>query len=136
MDLPGTFDVVDIRPAEHFADYNVKGAKNVDIAELLNNPAYLTGVGPLVVVCRDGSLSLMVAGILSQKSARPIKALYGGLEAYWSESGLGGVPSGGAAGPAGRAPAASATPATGAAAAAPTAPAAPMASPKKKKAGC
>ena len=29
---------------------------------------------------------MMVAGILSQKTARPIKALYGGLEAYWSES--------------------------------------------------
>ena len=134
MDLPGTFDLIDIRPAEHFADYNVKGSKNVDIAELLNNPAYLAGAGPLIVVCRDGSLSMMVAGILSQKTARPLKAVYGGLEAYWSESGLSGVPAGPVSAPVGRAPAA--VPATGAPAATPATPAAPLASPKKRKAGC
>jgi rhodanese-related sulfurtransferase len=86
MDLPDTFDVVDIRPPAHFADYSLPGAINVDVAELLNNPAHLTGAGPLIVVDRDGSLAMMVAGILSQKTQRTIKALYGGLETYWTES--------------------------------------------------
>ncbi|HUU97440.1 MAG TPA: rhodanese-like domain-containing protein [Phycisphaerae bacterium] len=86
MDLPNTFDLADIRPPEHFADYSLPGSINVDVAELLDNPAYLTGAGPLIVVDRDGSLAMMVAGILSQKTQRTIKAVYGGLEAYWSES--------------------------------------------------
>ena len=86
MDLPGTFDLVDIRPAEYFKDYSLPGSTNVDIAELINNPAFLTGVGPLIIVDRDGSLAMAVAGILSQKTQRPIKALYGGLEKYWLDN--------------------------------------------------
>ena len=88
MDLPGTFDLVDIRPAQQFADYNLPGSRNVDIADLLNNPAYLTGAGPLIIVDRDGSLAMMVGGILSQKTQRQIKVLYGGVEEYWRETEL------------------------------------------------
>ena len=59
----------------------------------MDNPAWLTGAGPLVIVDRDGSLAMMVAGILSQKTERPIKVLYGGLQAYWAGSGtFGGAP--------------------------------------------
>ncbi len=83
MDLPGTYDLVDIRPAVMFADYRLPGSVNVTVADLINNPAYLTGAGPLIVVDRDGSLSMAVAGILSQKTKRVIKALYEGLDAYW-----------------------------------------------------
>jgi rhodanese-related sulfurtransferase len=99
MDLPGTFQLIDIRPSEHFADYSLPGSANVDIAEVMGNPAYLTGAGPLVIVDRDGSLAMMVAGILSQKTERNIKALYGGLEAHWNEvgPGAGAQPRGGAA---------------------------------------
>jgi len=86
-DLPGTFDLVDLRPAEQFNDYHVPGSRNVDVAEVLNNPAYLTGAGPLILVDRDGSLAMQIAGILSQKTQRTIKALHGGLEAYWKETG-------------------------------------------------
>jgi len=86
-DLPGTFDLVDVRPAEQFADYHIPGSRNVDIAELLNNPAYLTGAGPLIIVDRDGSLAMQIAGILSQRTQRTVKALHGGLEAYWKDSG-------------------------------------------------
>ncbi|WP_419195031.1 MBL fold metallo-hydrolase [Novipirellula herctigrandis] len=89
MDLPGTFDLIDIRPAEHFADYNIPGSVNAELADVMNNPAYLTGVGPLVIVDRDGSLGMMVAGALSQKSDRNIKALHGGMQSYWSESDYG-----------------------------------------------
>lgn len=89
MDLPGTFQIVDIRPPDHFADYSLPGSENVDIAELMSNPAYLTGAGSLIIVCRDGSLAMMLGGILSQKTERNIKVLYGGLQAYWSEAGPG-----------------------------------------------
>jgi glyoxylase-like metal-dependent hydrolase (beta-lactamase superfamily II)/rhodanese-related sulfurtransferase len=91
MDLPGTFQIVDIRPPEHFADYSLPGSENADIAELMSNPAYLTGAGSLIIVCRDGSLAMMLGGILSQKTERNIKVLYGGLEAYWNETGPGAV---------------------------------------------
>jgi rhodanese-related sulfurtransferase len=86
-DLPGTFDLVDVRPADQFSDYHIPGSRNVEIAEVLSNPAYLTGAGPLILVDRDGSLAMQIAGILSQKTQRAIKALHGGLEVYWRETG-------------------------------------------------
>ena len=86
LDLPGTFDLVDIRPPVMFQDYQLPGSMNVGIAELIHNPAYLTGAGPLIIIDRDGSLAMAVAGILSQKTQRNIKALYGGLEAYWLQN--------------------------------------------------
>ena len=86
-DLPGTFDLVDIRPADQFKDYHIPGSRNADIAEVLNNAAYLTGAGPLILVDRDGSLAMQIAGILSQKTQRTIKALHGGVEAYWKDGG-------------------------------------------------
>jgi rhodanese-related sulfurtransferase len=137
MDLPGTFDLVDIRPADQYADYNVPESVHVDIANLLNNPAYLTGAGPLIVADRDGSLAMMVAGILSQKTRRPIKALYGGLEAYWRESEMAGIGAGaaspgiGGTGPQVR-PAERPTPAG----TPPPQPAQKPKTPKKKSAGC
>jgi hydroxyacylglutathione hydrolase len=84
LDLPGTFELVDIRPPEHFPDYSLPGSRNADLADVLGSPGFLTGAGPLVIVDRDGSLAMMAAGILSQKTTRSIKALHGGLEAYWS----------------------------------------------------
>jgi hydroxyacylglutathione hydrolase len=89
MDLPGTFDLVDIRPVQHFGDYNLPGSRNVDIADLISNPAYLTGAGPLVIVDRDGSLAMAAGGILSQKTERQIKVLFGGLEVYWNKAEMG-----------------------------------------------
>ena len=90
-DLPGTFDLVDIRPADAFQDYALPGARRADLADVLENPGYLTGAGPLIIVDRDGSLAMMAAGILSQKTKRPIKALHGGLEAFWEETELKGA---------------------------------------------
>ncbi len=87
MDLPGTFELVDIRPPAQYADFSLPGSMNADIADVIANPAYLNGAVPLVIVDRDGSLAMAVGGILSQKTLRPIKVLFGGLEAYWNESG-------------------------------------------------
>jgi rhodanese-related sulfurtransferase len=89
MDLPGSLQVVDVRPTAHFADYNLPGSENVELADVLSNPAYLEGDAPLVIVDRDGSLAMMVAGILSQRTERRVIALHGGLQAYWAESDLG-----------------------------------------------
>ncbi len=129
QDLPGTFDLVDIRPPDAFKDYSLPGSKNADIAEVIANPGYLTGAGPLILVDRDGSLAMMLAGVLSQKTQRPVKALHGGLEAYWQETELKGaikavpLPAAGAAHPQ----------------AAPSPPASEPSAPamrKKKSAGC
>lgn len=89
MDLPGTVQVIDVRPASHFADYHLPGSENVKLTEVLGSPAYLEGVTPLVIVDRDGSVAMMVAGILSQKTERRVIALHGGLQNYWAESDLG-----------------------------------------------
>jgi hydroxyacylglutathione hydrolase len=85
LDLPGTFDLIDIRPPEAFAVYNLPGSVNVDVADVLQNPTFLKGTGPLILVDRDGSLAMAVGGVLSQKTWRPIKVLFGGLEAYKKE---------------------------------------------------
>jgi hydroxyacylglutathione hydrolase len=127
-DLPGTFDLVDIRPLDQFKDYHIPGSRNADVAEVLSNPAYLTGVGPLILVDRDGSLAMQIAGILSQKTQRTIKALHGGLEAYWKDSGWKDT---------GKPTVAPAQPALPAAPAQPGEPKAePPKAPKKKSAGC
>jgi len=91
MDLPGTFQIVDIRPAEMFGDYSLPSSQNVDIAELASDPSFLVGTIPLIIVDRDGSYAMALGGILSQKTQRPIKVLYEGLESYWMESDFGGV---------------------------------------------
>ncbi len=138
MDLPGTFQVVDVRPAEHFADYHIPGSENVELADLLDDPAWLTGAGPLVIVDRDGSLAMMAGGVLSQKTERPIKALYGGLVAYWREAEFGdlGSPVEVAAPAAAPTPAAVRLPAGPSVSPSPAPATKPTAKPKKKSAGC
>ncbi len=134
LDLPGTYDLVDIRPAQMFADYSLPGAVNVEIADLISNPAWLTGAGPLIIVDRDGSLAMAVAGILSQKTQRPIKAVFGGLDAYWSQAQPGATP---AAPSAPAAPAVTSPRTTPSTTPAPAAPARPVPTPPtKKSAGC
>lgn len=86
MDLSGTFELVDLRPPEHFADYSLPGSKNIHVAELLSDQGFWVGAGPLILVDRDGSIAMAVGGILSQETERPVKVLYGGLEAYWGET--------------------------------------------------
>jgi rhodanese-related sulfurtransferase len=85
MDLPGTIDVLDIRPAWQFTEYHIPGSINVSVPELMGNPVYLSDRRPLVIVCRDGSLSAAVGGALIQKSPRPIRFLSGGVMRYYDE---------------------------------------------------
>lgn len=86
LDLPGTFEIVDLRPSAGYADFSLPGSINASIADVVGNPTYLNGVVPLIIVDRDGSLAMAVGGILSQKTRRSIRVLHGGLEAYWSDS--------------------------------------------------
>lgn len=129
MDLPGTFEIVDVRPPEQYADFSLPGSINADIADVIANPAYLNGTVPLIIVDRDGSLAMAVGGILSQRTQRSIRVLYGGLEAYWNDPAAP-LPTP-ASVPAVKPTAPVQAPATPAA----PAPAAPE-TPKKKSAGC
>lgn len=86
MDLPGTFEIVDIRPPAPYADFSLPGSTNARIADVVANPSYRSGTVPLVIVDRDGSLAMAVGGILSQGTRRSIRVLHGGLEAYWNDA--------------------------------------------------
>jgi hypothetical protein len=108
---------------------------NVNIADLIHDPAWLTGAGPLVIVDRDGSLAMMAAGILSQRTERSIKVLYGGLERYWAESDLGSMIRAEPLRPAPAMPAVTGPAPSGSGPPAAPPPAAPQ-KPKKKSAGC
>lgn len=85
MDLPGSMDVVDIRPDWQFNEYHIPGAMNVGVADLLSSPAYLVDRRPLVIVCRDGSLSAAAGGALMAKAKRPVRFLSGGMLRYGDE---------------------------------------------------
>ena len=86
MDLPGTFEIVDIRPPAPYADFSLPGSTNVRITDVIANQSYRNGSVPLVIVDRDGSLAMAVGGILSQGTRRSIRVLHGGLEAYWNDA--------------------------------------------------
>ncbi len=84
-DQPDFIEVIDIRPAEQFADYNIPNSSNIELKNLLNQ-----GTGTqkkiLILVDRDGTISMIAAGILSIKSGRRIKVLEGGVEKYWRKT--------------------------------------------------
>jgi rhodanese-related sulfurtransferase len=84
-DLPGSLEIVDIRPRWQFEEYHIPGSTQAAVSDVLHNPAFLMGKSPLVVVCRDGSLSAAVAGAIFSKSERPIRYLVGGVSVYWDE---------------------------------------------------
>jgi rhodanese-related sulfurtransferase/glyoxylase-like metal-dependent hydrolase (beta-lactamase superfamily II) len=96
VDTPGAFELVDIRLPDQFADYHIPGSRNVVASDVLFNPAFLNGTIPLVLIDRDGMTAMAIAGILSQRTERPMRVLAGGLEAFWSatakKSGPGSVP--------------------------------------------
>jgi len=83
MDLPGSFELVDVRPTWQFDEYHVPGTVNATPAEVLGNPKYLVGKQPLVPLCRDGALSAAIGGALSPKTERAIRYLDGGVQTYW-----------------------------------------------------
>ncbi|MFZ5953156.1 MAG: MBL fold metallo-hydrolase, partial [Candidatus Rifleibacteriota bacterium] len=85
-DLPGTVEIIDIRPAEQVSEFNPLQAKAVSLPELIESQTWLVGDVPLLITDRDGTVALIAAGIVSQKTRRPIRVLRGGIEAIWRES--------------------------------------------------
>lgn len=85
MELPGSLDLVDLRPAWQFEAYRLPGSVNVGVEALLQNPAYGTSRRPLVLLCRDGFLSASLAGVLTSRSGRPVRYLRGGVARYYEE---------------------------------------------------
>jgi hydroxyacylglutathione hydrolase len=86
VDMPGSFEMVDIRPARAFAEYSLPQSANIHYADLIADSHFLESKKPLVIVDRDGSLAMAAGGILSQKTDRRIMVLYGGLTEYWKKS--------------------------------------------------
>lgn len=84
-DMPDFIEIIDIRPAEQFKDYNIPGSGNIELRKLLEE-----GVPPegktLIIVDRDGMTALLAAGILSGKLSRQLKVLEGGVEKYWQKN--------------------------------------------------
>jgi rhodanese-related sulfurtransferase len=138
-DLPGSFDVVDVRPAWQFAEYHIPGSVNMPPEQAMNSAGLVTDSRPLVMVCRDGLVSAAIAGQLVQKGQRPIRVLAGGVARYYDEiarpAGIASTPTPMKTAPPASAPAPAAAPAA-TPASAPAAPAPAPAAPKKKSAGC
>jgi glyoxylase-like metal-dependent hydrolase (beta-lactamase superfamily II)/rhodanese-related sulfurtransferase len=88
-DLPGSLEIVDIRPKNQVLGYNPLNAQHADIGELIESQRWLVGDVPLLIVDRDGTLAMMAAGILSRKTKREIKVLRGGIEAFWQQQEMG-----------------------------------------------
>lgn len=136
MDLPGSVEVVDLRPAWQIKEFAIAGATSASVPDVMSNPGYLVGKRPLVLVCRDGSVSAAVGGALAGKTDRSIRYVDGGITRYWNDvmRPRGIYTDRMPAGPAAAAPEAAAPRAP-----APAAPQAPAPAPKKSKrpsAGC
>lgn len=87
---PAGLEIVDIRPQAEFADYALPASLNLDAAAVLADDSFATGSGPLLLVDKNGTQAFAVAGVLAQKTSRPVLVLTGGLSAWWAaqEKGL------------------------------------------------
>lgn len=81
-----SFEVIDIRSADEFADYCVSGAVQVSPEELLNAEKWKTGAKTIIIIDRDGFAAFAVAGALASRTSRPVKAVVGGMKAFWRAS--------------------------------------------------
>lgn len=81
---PAGLEIVDIRPQAEFADYALPGSLNLEAAAVLADDSFASGSGPLLLVDRNGTQAFAVAGVLAQKTSRPVLVLTGGLSAWWA----------------------------------------------------
>ena len=81
---PAGFEIVDIRTQGEFTDYALPGSFNLEPEAVLADESLQTGDGPILLVDKDGTRAFAVAGVLSQKSSRPVLVLKGGLDAWWA----------------------------------------------------
>ena len=82
---PAGLEIVDIRPQGEFSDYALPGSLNMDPEAVLADESLFTGDGPVLLVDKDGTRAFAVAGVLCQKSSRPVLVLKGGLAAWWAD---------------------------------------------------
>lgn len=80
---PAGLEIVDIRPQGDFADYALPGSINIEASAVLGDESFLSATGPLLLVDKDGTTAMAVAGALAQKTARPVLVLRGGLAGWW-----------------------------------------------------
>jgi len=126
---PDAYAVIDVRPAAQFAEWSIPGSANVALAQLAAHVRALPTTARVVLVDRDGTTSFAAAGaLLAQDPNRPIRALLGGLQAFYAATQFGGQH-----GASHEQPAAQAVPATPASE--PQTPAAQKKA-KKRSAGC
>ncbi|WP_084502580.1 rhodanese-like domain-containing protein [Fundidesulfovibrio putealis] len=81
---PAGLEIVDIRPQAEFADYALPASLNLDAAAVLADDSFASGSGPLLLVDKNGTQAFAVAGVLAQKTSRPVLVLTGGLAAWWA----------------------------------------------------
>lgn len=81
---PAGFEIVDLRPQAEFADYALPASLNLEPAAVLADESFASGTGPLVLVDKNGTQAFAVAGVLAQKTSRPVLVLTGGLAAWWA----------------------------------------------------
>jgi hydroxyacylglutathione hydrolase len=120
---PGAYAVIDVRPAWQFAEWHVPGATNVALDAVAAHVDALPAHVRVVLVDRDGTNAFAVGGALGTDPARrSLRALLGGVQAYYRAHAFGRGGAMSAAPPA-------ATPA-------PTAPPAAARTAAKRSAGC
>ncbi len=126
---PDAYAVIDVRPAAQFAEWSIPSSANVALAQLAAHVRALPTTARVVLVDRDGTTAFAAAGaLLAQDPNRPIRALLGGLQAFYAATQFGGQH-----GASHEQPAAQAVPATPASE--PQTPA-PQKKAKKRSAGC
>ncbi|WP_272881652.1 rhodanese-like domain-containing protein [Fundidesulfovibrio soli] len=86
---PAGLEIVDIRPQGEFSDYALPGSMNIEASAVLGDESFLSAPGPLLLVDKDGTTAMAVAGALAQKTARPVLVLRGGLAGWWEARELG-----------------------------------------------
>ena len=128
---PDAYAVVDVRPAAQFAEWRIPGSANVALSQLGAHVRALPEASRVVLVDRDGTAAFAAAGaLLAADPKRPIRALVGGVQAFYATTQFGGDGAMPAHAATADAPAANAQPVPAA-----EAPAAPKKA-KKRSAGC
>lgn len=123
---PEAYAVWDLRSAAQFAEWSIPGSVHVPLSELRAKAAALSPGMRLVLVDRDGSTAFAAAGaLLAHDPRNAVRALLGGVQAFYRDTQFGGAPQAAVAAPAPTSPTPAAAPA-------------PAATPKAKKrsAGC
>lgn len=94
LEQPGSYVVLDLRPAWQFAEWSIAGARNVPVDAIAAHVQALPDEARIVLVDRDGSLAYAVGGaLMNPAGTRVLRVLHGGLQALHRDVVLGGSPS-------------------------------------------